>query len=549
MTENLETDLDYFIATDIKIKVLNNKLKDAKVSFEDLVKKDSLIPDTAEYQVARFSLHEIEKAIADRENKLKIDFEINKNLENTLAWIEPEDVFVRRNPDNTWDQARLSDKSIMRKYQMDKDHFNKWVQNNDNCHHVEGLIFEPPEDTTKNRLGKEFIVDSHNRKYINIYQPPATLSPHAGEWSDIDWLIQTLTNNDESAAIHFVTWLAWKIQHPGVKSMVAQVLITRQRKGKDTLKAVIETLLGPTNCGSFRGEDSFSDIGDKVFATFNEFHSRRMDNKLANKIKEMIRSSTLSSERKYEQRREVTNRLSCLFMTNDPDAFGKIESDDTRFEIHKNLDPATQDEIRRMQTFYKHGSGWSDQFMNQINHFYYDLLNLSFDNELETAATSRRGTTAHDQIVAANKDTRESFLDAMMAETFDALSERYPPKQGVHHIADYPPDKENVPKTLVYNVYKEFVDQNTPGSEKNSARFASFMEDRGFKCKPTNKGPVWTNIPRGYYQVAKEGTENAGEYVYLSSPPEPAYEIPKERPNSKVVELHSPDPIRGRNRS
>jgi hypothetical protein len=185
-------------------------------------------------------------------------------------------------------------------------------------------------DNVKFIPGAPAIVDN----CINFWEGWGT-APAAGDINPWNEMLDYIFSGDVAMRHWFEQWLAYPIQHPGVKLTTAVVLWSgRQGVGKSMIGETIGKLYGSHFVtitsevlhGAFTGwmRDCQFALGEE-----NSSSSQRED---ANRLKILITGATVFVNEKQQPAFQMDNRMNFLFTSNHSDAF-YLEDADRRFFI------------------------------------------------------------------------------------------------------------------------------------------------------------------------------------------------------------------------
>lgn len=202
----------------------------------------------------------------------------------------------------------------------------------------------------------------------------------------------------------FEQWLAYPLQHPGVKLYSAVLLWSRQTgTGKTTVGYSLGRIYGP----------NFAEIGDRdLFATHNEWAENRQlvlgdeitgdgrDKKAnADRLKGLITQQKIWLNPKYIPTYSIDNCVNYLFTSNHADAF-YVDPEDRRLFIHEVQTKLPAPALDRW---------FRDEYYPWLNNggasaLFHHLLNLS----LEGFAAEMRAP-----LTAAKRDMQEASMGAL----------------------------------------------------------------------------------------------------------------------------------------
>lgn len=188
------------------------------------------------------------------------------------------------------------------------------------------VVYEPGEPPTNEKSNT-----------LNLWRGWG-VDPKKGPVDNLHELLEYMFNGEKASREWFLQWLAYPLQHPGVKLYTSSVLWSR-----DT--GTGKTLIGMTMSRIY-GDDNFSLIGEnELHASFNDWQANKQfilgeevtgSDRVseADRLKKIITSETTRINRKFEMPYATRDCANFLFTTNRPDAF-LIDDTDRRFFIHE----------------------------------------------------------------------------------------------------------------------------------------------------------------------------------------------------------------------
>jgi hypothetical protein len=197
--------------------------------------------------------------------------------------------------------------------------------------------------------------------------------PEPGDVSLWNQLLDHLFLNAPEERKYFEQWLAYPLQHLGVKLKVAVVLYSKtQGVGKNILVEAVERIYGDNAVEIGNGElhDSFNPwqkdrqfiVGDQVQGGGDSA------DKLIEKLKRLITAPTVPVNEKFKPQFEIPNVANYIFLTNNCDAL-RFSDHDRRFWVW---------EIRRGKlddAFYRRFHDWKGSEAG-IAALHHHLLNV-----------------------------------------------------------------------------------------------------------------------------------------------------------------------------
>lgn len=241
---------------------------------------------------------------------------------------------------------------------------------------------------------------------INLFDGIA-MEPHEGPVTPIMELIRYLTsrasdNADEADAImHWLLcWLAYPLQHVGAKMRTAIVMHGDEGAGKNFLFDIVAAIYGKYGClvGQDELEDKFNDWRScKLFVVGDEVSSRQELVHNKNRLKALITSPTVQINPKNLPRREESNHMNVVFLSNEITPLALDNSDRRYLVIYT---PRAKD-----FEFYRALGHWRDN--GGIEAFYAYLLAYPLEDFDPYAPAPQ--TSAKRDLIDINRKSPELF--------------------------------------------------------------------------------------------------------------------------------------------
>lgn len=275
---------------------------------------------------------------------------------------------------------------------------------------------------TDNRAGHpEIWRDAEGNAWVNTWVPPALEPATApGPWPRIETILDWLVGHDAAALEWVVHWLAYKVQNPEVVPKIAVVFCTVPGAGKGTLFRVIQHMLGERNTATLeRGalESRFNARwADKLFVLADEVMTSDNHRDVSERLKILIDSPYIELEGKGQNQREVRNRLAWIFATNDKVTPIKVDESDRRYSVFANFDLLTDEYKALVQGCYDKLKNPTPEFLEEIRHFWSDLLALDVDLGLLARPFENE---ARAELIGANKPSHELFFQEVVESGID----------------------------------------------------------------------------------------------------------------------------------
>ena len=162
--------------------------------------------------------------------------------------------------------------------------------------------------------------------YVNLFDGIA-MEPKAGEVAPILELIRFLTSrasedwNESDEIMHWLLqWLAYPLQHVGAKLRTSVVMHGDEGAGKNFLFDLVASIYGKYGVlvGQDELEDKFNDWRScKLFVVGDEVSSRQELVHNKNRLKALITSPTVQINPKNLPRREESNHMNVVFLSNE----------------------------------------------------------------------------------------------------------------------------------------------------------------------------------------------------------------------------------------
>lgn len=228
---------------------------------------------------------------------------------------------------------------------------------------VDGIAYEP---------GQGMVVDNR----LNVW-PGWGCEPEEGDVGKFLGLLDYMFRDNLDDRHWFVQWLAYPIQHPGVKMYTAAVLFSLHHgTGKSFLGQII---------GKIYGQNYAEVKRDDLSASFNAWAENKQfilgdeitgSDKRAESdgLKRLITAESIRINKKYLEEFVLRDCINYLFTTNHPDAFF-MEDGDRRFFIHEIQGAPLPD------TFYDELHDWvyNENGAAKVMHYlqHYDLTGFN----------------------------------------------------------------------------------------------------------------------------------------------------------------------------
>lgn len=251
---------------------------------------------------------------------------------------------------------------------------------------------------------------------INLFDGIA-MEPRKGPVGPIMELIKYLTSrasdnaDDADAIMHWLLcWLAYPLQHVGAKMRTAIVMHGDEGAGKNFLFDIVAAIYGKYGAlvGQDELEDKFNDWRScKLFVVGDEVSSRQELVHNKNRLKALITSPTVQINPKNLPRREESNHMNVVFLSNEITPLALDNSDRRYLVIYT---PRAKD-----FEFYRALGRWRDA--GGIEAFYEFLLTYPLEDFDPYAPAPQ--TAAKRDLIDINRKSPELFWFAWADHEID----------------------------------------------------------------------------------------------------------------------------------
>lgn len=171
--------------------------------------------------------------------------------------------------------------------------------------------------------------------------------PREGSVALFTRLLQYMFGANDLDRHWFTQWLAYPLQHPGIKLFTAAVLYSVEHgTGKSFLGEIMGKIYGKNYAEVMKSDFS------RTFNTWSKNRQFILGDEItssdkreeADTIKRLITASELRINEKYTAEYTLRDSINYLFTTNHPDAFF-MEDNDRRFFVHEITTPRLDDEF------------------------------------------------------------------------------------------------------------------------------------------------------------------------------------------------------------
>lgn len=251
---------------------------------------------------------------------------------------------------------------------------------------------------------------------INLYDGIALVPVKSSVGPILD-LIRYLTSRAsddeyecENIMDWLLRWLAYPLQHPGAKLRTAVVMHGDEGAGKNFLFDLVASIYGKYGClvGQDELEDKFNDWRScKLFVVGDEVSSRQELVHNKNRLKGLITSPTVQINPKNLPRREESNHMNVVFLSNEITPLALDNSDRRYLVIHTPRAKEFQ--------FYRDLGKWRDS--GGVAAFYHFLLHYEL-GDFEPFCPAPI-TVAKKDLIDINRKSPELFWLAWRAGEID----------------------------------------------------------------------------------------------------------------------------------
>ena len=241
---------------------------------------------------------------------------------------------------------------------------------------------------------------------INLFDGIA-MQPKEGDTSPIIDLIRYLTSRahedyfEADKIMHWLLqWLAYPLQHVGAKLRTAVVMHGDEGAGKNFLFDLVASIYGKYGClvGQDELEDKFNDWRScKLFVVGDEVSSRQELVHNKNRLKALITSPSVQINPKNLPRREESNHMNVVFLSNEITPLAMDNSDRRYLVIYTPRAKGFE--------FYKALGKWRDNGGTEA--FYHLLLHYPLDDFDPFAPAPQ--TLAKRDLIDINRKSPELF--------------------------------------------------------------------------------------------------------------------------------------------
>tara|TARA_R100001369_G_scaffold8823_1_gene21247 strand:- start:1811 stop:4030 length:2220 start_codon:yes stop_codon:yes gene_type:complete len=220
---------------------------------------------------------------------------------------------------------------------------------------VEEWLYEPMSYNKENKLIKQ-----DGKLYLNSYEP-CQLESEQGDTQLWDQLLNHYFNDQMKYKEHFLDWLAFQIQNPGVKIRHALILVSTQYQvGKGSMWRAIKQIFGSHNAKEIDVgqalDKSKGFLTNSQLVLIDEMQSAgKFDEKmkLLNDLKRIITEDHISTRALYIDYKIVKSCTNYLLFTNHTDALS-LPNNEVRYWVYLS------ERSRMGDKFYEAYHSWID---------------------------------------------------------------------------------------------------------------------------------------------------------------------------------------------
>lgn len=329
--------------------------------------------------------------------------------------------------------------------------------------------------------------DAQGNVFINTWVAP-TIQPQAGLYPSINALLNKITSGDEEGIKWLKHWIALKVQNPEIVPKVAVVISTTPGLGKGTLFYIISCLLGQENCaiiGREALESRFnSRWAQKLFILADEVLCSDNVRDVSDRLKMLIDAPVIELEGKGKDQRQVKNRAAWMFASNDKISPVNVERGDRRYTVFNNHDVLEPEYVDMLNGLFEADRETpTNMFVQEIQAFYYEMLNLEVDRGLVARPYQNE---AREQLIDANTHAHDLFFKEVDEYGIDEWLEKVLAQGQDYTLSRSRPSwdfKENgVATDIIYQCYIEFC---------KSRGVRGFLKYNRFGAAIRGHRPVW----------------------------------------------------------
>ena len=230
-----------------------------------------------------------------------------------------------------------------------------YIKNNPKRIAVEEWIYDPQNYNAKDKL-----IRQDDKLYLNSYEPSG-LDAEEGDLRLWDTLLDHYFNDTQKYKEHFLDWLAFQVQNPGVKIRHALILVSTQYQvGKGSMWRAIKQIFGSHNAKEIDVgqalDKSKGFLTNSQLVLIDEMQSAgKFDEKmkLLNDLKRIITEDHISSRALYIDYKIIKSCTNYLLFTNHIDALS-LPNNEVRYWVY------VSERSRMNDKFYEEYHAWLD---------------------------------------------------------------------------------------------------------------------------------------------------------------------------------------------
>lgn len=352
--------------------------------------------------------------------------------------------------------------------------------------------------------------DQDKKFYLNTWQAP-TLTPEPGAYPRIQRVLEWITHGDPLGQLWLMSWMAFKVQNPAVVPKVAVLITTEPGAGKGTLAFLMRQMLGPANCATIKREELENHFNSrwigKLFVLADEVISKDNQKEISEMLKVFIAEDAVECEGKYQNQREVKNRLAWMFASNDKTAPLTIDRNDRRYSVFSNHDVLEDGYAQMLRSCFEADNSPTKDFIPEMRGFYHELLHMQVDRHYVATPYENESRAL---LIEANKPTHELFCEAVDEAGIDGLLD-FIVQHTDFHLAktrsEWDFGEAGIATQVLHRCYVEFC-KRVGGRPLKVNKFGSALH---------NHRPSWP-----FVRLQVPGTTNRRVYCYKvrRKPPE-----------------------------
>lgn len=205
---------------------------------------------------------------------------------------------------------------------------------------------------------------------VNLWKGWA-VEPSKGDISMVLELLDHLFAGAQSSSRWFWQWVAYPIQHPGVKLRTAVMMHgLMQGSGKTLMGETIAALYGEAGkkIGQEELEREFNTYMDcAAFVVGDEVTTRGSRREMADRLKNLVTRPTATINKKFQPEYTLAN-LAQFYLTSNHDDALYLEDSDRRFFVHRVESDALSPEFTRRFADWQANTDWKAALLHHLMH-------------------------------------------------------------------------------------------------------------------------------------------------------------------------------------